>query len=369
MKDGAVMKIVTVVGARPQFVKAAVLSRAFSAEAGGHRVEEIIVHTGQHHDAGMSDVFFREMDIPTPRYQLGISGGGHGRMTGQMLERIESVLEAERPDCVVVFGDTNSTLAAALSAAKLNIPVAHVEAGLRSFNMRMPEEVNRIMADHVSRILLCPTEAAIQNLRNEGLQRRPEVRIEITGDVMYDAALFYRNKAIPTPEIGAWMAKHGSRGFYLATIHRAENTDDARRLRAIIVALELIGAEVPIILPLHPRTRRALSTPLRNVHSVPPVGYFDMLSLLEGCKGVLTDSGGLQKEASFFEKPCVTLRDETELIELVEAGVNVMAGAQSDQIIKAERWMRSAAGLVFTRPYGDGAAGSKIARILAQEFA
>jgi UDP-GlcNAc3NAcA epimerase len=256
-----------------------------------------------------------------------------------------------------------------LSAAKLNIPVAHVEAGLRSFNMRMPEEVNRIMADHVSRILLCPTEAAIQNLRNEGLQRRPEVRIEITGDVMYDAALYYRSRAIPTPEIGTWMAKHGSRGFYLATIHRAENTDDASRFREIIVALEVIGAEIPIILPLHPRTRRALSTPLRNVHCFPPVGYFDMLSLLEGCKGVLTDSGGLQKEASFFEKPCVTLRDETEWIELVQAGANVLAGANSEQIIKAERWMRSAAGAVFIRPYGNGAAGTKIASILGQEFA
>ncbi len=319
------MKIVTVIGARPQFIKAAAVSRVFRKKSG---IEEIIVHTGQHFDANMSDVFFKEMDIPYPKHHLGINSLSHGAMTGQMLEKIEQVLLEEKPDWVLIYGDTNSTIAGALAAKKLHISVAHVEAGLRSFNMAMPEEINRILTDRISDILFCPTDAAVNNLKNEGFENF-SVKIIKNGDVMQDAAMFYsQKKKKPTFDV----PEH----FSLATIHRAENTDDKERLVSIFEALDTISANVPVVLPLHPRTKKFLdkyNIKTENIIYVNPVGYLEMVYLLDRCKMVFTDSGGLQKEAFFFKKPCVTLRDETEWIELVENNFNIVVGADKDRII------------------------------------
>jgi UDP-GlcNAc3NAcA epimerase len=366
--NGQALKIVTVVGARPQFVKAAVVSRAidrWNAAARAPLLTEKLLHTGQHYDDNMSDVFFREMHIPAPAWHLGVAGGTHGAMTGRMLEKVEQVLLDERPDAVLVYGDTNSTLAGALAAVKLHIPVGHVEAGLRSFNRRMPEEVNRIVADSIAQWLFCPTLAAVQNLRTEG---HDAASIHIVGDVMYDAALFYGPRAVPSAATRALMQRLDP-SFCVCTLHRAENTEDAERLRAICSALDVIGRERGVLLPLHPRTRRvldALGIVFQNVMLAEPVGYFDMLALLRACGAVITDSGGLQKEAFFFEKPCLTLRVETEWVELVELGVNVLAGVTRDSILAA--W-RSLEGRVFdfaARPYGKGEAGSAIVEALAR---
>ncbi|WP_028487993.1 non-hydrolyzing UDP-N-acetylglucosamine 2-epimerase [Thiothrix lacustris] len=321
------MKITTIIGARPQFVKAAVVSRAFRE----HRpdVQETIIHTGQHYDANMSDVFFDELDIPRPDHHLGIGGGTHGQNTGRMLEAIETVLLGDKPDWVLVYGDTDSTLAGALAAAKLHIPVAHVEAGLRSFNRTMPEELNRILTDHVSSLLFTPTDTATRNLANEGITGE---KVQQVGDVMYDAALYYRNKAQRPAGI-----QHDS-GFILSTIHRAENTDNPERLSNIIGALNEVAAETPVILPLHPRTRKLLAQgnyDTRNIALLEPISYLQMVWLLEHCKLVVTDSGGLQKEAYFFGKPCVTTRDETEWVELVDSGWNTLVGANIKRISQA----------------------------------
>lgn len=352
------MKILTVIGARPQFIKASVVSRAISDEDG---MDEVVVNTGQHFDANMSDVFFGQLSLPRPRHQLGIHGGGHGEMTGRMLVELERVMGIEQPDRVIVYGDTNSTLAGALAAAKLHIPVAHIESGLRSFNMRMPEEVNRILTDHVSDILYCPTEIAIENLRNEGFERKP-IEIRLVGDVMQDSALFFANHAkAPTglPPL---------KDFILATLHRAENTDERMRLQSIVEALNRLHTETaPVILPLHPRTRVAIDRfdLDLDVHVIEPVGYLEILWLLKNCGLVLTDSGGVQKESYFFGKRCVTLRDETEWLELVSAGVNVLAGAEQSKIVDA-------AAAAFGQPidsaielYGGGNAAIKIAAHLA----
>jgi UDP-GlcNAc3NAcA epimerase len=360
------MKIVTVLGARPQFVKAAVVSRAIAARNRGGAdglIAETIVHTGQHYDDNMSEVFFREMGIPEPAYRLGIAERLHGRMTGRMLMAIEEILLAMRPDAVLVYGDTNSTLAGALAAAKLHIPVAHVEAGLRSFNLRMPEEINRILVDRISQWLFCPTAAAVRCLQREGARAGT---IFQCGDVMYDAVLHYRLIAQATPATRTLIDK-SSAGYCLATVHRAENTDDSRRLRAIIAALEAIARDEAVIMPLHPRTRRLLDEhgirPSR-LTIVDPVGYFDMLELLARCSLVLTDSGGLQKEAFFLHKPCVTLRDETEWVELVEGGYNVLAGADPARIAKARAGFDGKE-LAWSAPlYGDGRAGDRIVDIL-----
>jgi len=321
------MKIITIVGARPQFIKAAALSREFLKH---NHINEIIVHTGQHFDANMSDVFFEQMEIPKPHYNLDINGLGHGAMTGQMLEKIEKVLINETPDWVLVYGDTNSTIAGALAAKKLHIKVAHVEAGLRSFNMAMPEEVNRILTDRISDLLLCPTDTAIENLDKEGYNNL-DMTVSKTGDVMQDAAIFYTKKEQkPAFEV--------SKQFILATIHRAENTDDLERLSSILLALNTVAEKTPVILPLHPRTRNIISKgnfEVENLSIVDPVGYLEMVYLLEKCKLVMTDSGGLQKEAFFFKKPCVTLRDETEWIELVNGGFNTLVGADYNQILTA----------------------------------
>jgi UDP-GlcNAc3NAcA epimerase len=327
------MKIVTVVGARPQFIKAAAVSRVLRGREG---VEELLVHTGQHYDADMSDVFFEQMNIPRPRHDLEVAGLPHGAMTGHMLEKIEAVLMQERPDVLLVYGDTNSTLAGALAATKLHIPVAHVEAGLRSFNLRMPEEINRILTDRIASLLLCPTETAVANLRAEGYDHLPSTVIN-TGDVMQDAALFYSDRATrpqAVPDIPD--------GFVLATVHRAENTDDPARLRGIVEALNSIHRDLPVVLPLHPRTRNALAREglAFDVHVVSPVGYLEMVWLLQRASLIMTDSGGLQKEAFFFGSPCVTMRDETEWVELVDRGHNRIAGAERAKILEAFEAMR-----------------------------
>lgn len=310
-------KVLAVVGARPQFIKAAAVSRAIRETEG---LEEVMVHTGQHFDADMSDVFFDELDIPAPAHKLAIHGGGHGEMTGRMMAALEPVMQAETPDWVLVYGDTNSTLAGAMVAAKLHIPVAHVEAGLRSFNRRMPEEINRVVTDHVATLQFCPTALAVQNLRREGI----ETGVHHVGDVMYDATLFARCKAESRSSLAV---EHGlSAGNYaLATIHRAENTDDPAQLARVVGFLKDRARQTPIILPLHPRTRNAAHSAgmdLDGLVVVAPVGHLDMCKLLSQAAHVYTDSGGLQKEAYFHRVPCTTLRVETEWVETVSHGWN-----------------------------------------------
>jgi len=324
------MKIVTVIGARPQFIKAATISRVIRTLP---NVEEVIIHTGQHFDANMSDVFFEEMDIPKPDYNLEISSLTHGAMTGRMLEKIEQVLLDEKPEWLLVYGDTNSTLAGALAASKLHVKVAHVEAGLRSFNMKMPEEQNRILTDRVSTVLFCPTEQAVENLKLEGYDNI-DIAKNISGDVMYDAALFYKQRS-KKPDI----LKENSfpNGFVLSTIHRAENTDDPQRLKAIISALNTLHKKTPVVLPLHPRTKGIIKNLGLEIDFfiTEPVGYLEMVYLLENCQFVMSDSGGVQKEAYFFNKQCLILRDETEWTELVKYGSNVVVGADTDRILNA----------------------------------
>ncbi len=311
------IRILTIVGARPQFIKAAAVSRAIRANADFH---EIMIHTGQHFDEMMSDVFFRELDIGKPEVNLAINSGTHGSMTGQMLSGIEKCLLDYKPDWVLVYGDTNSTLAGALAAAKLHVPVVHVEAGLRSFNRRMPEEVNRVLTDHVSALLLSPTIAGVDNLAAEGITRG----VYHVGDVMYDAMLYAqkRSREMSTILTGLGLSDGG---FVLATVHRAENTDDPARLQAVMNAIVETANGLPVVLPVHPRTRQAIAcngTHLGSIQAINPVGYIDMVRLLDGSKLVLTDSGGLQKEAYFARRPCVTLRDETEWTETIEHGWN-----------------------------------------------
>jgi len=322
-------KIVTVVGARPQFIKAAAVSRELRKYSD---INEIIVHTGQHYDASMSEVFFDQMSIPQPQYNLGVGGGGHGKMTGRQLEKIEEILVEEMPDYVLVYGDTNSTLAGALAAAKLHIPVAHVEAGLRSYNRRMPEEVNRVLTDHISSLLFVPTAHAAENLRKEGIIGNNVIKV---GDVMLDVTLFYKERAIKPIWFDGLNIDEFS--YILCTIHRAENTDDISRLNGIFDGLRDGG--LPVVLPIHPRTQNVikewkLAVP-NNVHIVPPAGYFEMLWLQAHCNKVATDSGGVQKEAYFHGKYCITLRDETEWVELVENGLNELVGADAARIAKA----------------------------------
>jgi UDP-GlcNAc3NAcA epimerase len=353
------LKIVTVVGARPQFIKAAAVSRVF-LEAGTGVVDEVVVHTGQHFDANMSQVFFDDLDIPKPRYNLDISGGHHGAMTGRMLKAIERVLLEERPDWLLIYGDTNSTLAAALAAAKLHIPIAHVEAGLRSFNRAMPEEINRVMADHVSTLLLCPTEAAVQNLSREGCT----TGVHNVGDVMYDAALFYRDRAVANSTIKARLGL-ADRGFALATCHRAENTDDPQRLSSIMDALAQIALELPVVLTLHPRTRQCLRTHgldrlLKGLTVVEPLPFLDMIALEQAAGLILTDSGGVQKEAFFYGVPCLTMRDETEWVETVRLGANTLVGASTKRIIQAWQALPTTPEAASAHPYGTGDASQKV---------
>lgn len=340
-------KILTVIGARPQFIKAAPVSRALK----GVGLDEHIIHTGQHFDAGMSDVFFDELHIPKPRHHLAVSGGGHGDMTGRMMQALEPVFAQEKPDWALVYGDTNSTLAGALVAAKLHVPVVHVEAGLRSFNKRMPEEVNRILTDHVSALLLCPTQAAVSNLRNEGITQG----VHHIGDVMYDAVMESREFSRARPDILASLGVEEGR-YALATLHRAENTDRRERLEAVLNFLRQRKAVgLTVLLPMHPRTRQkitefGLST--AGIQVCDPVGYLDMGRLLSACAEVLTDSGGMQKEAYFHRKPCVTLRDETEWVETISHGWNRLWTVEGYATRKD------------IADYGDGHSASRIAALL-----
>jgi UDP-GlcNAc3NAcA epimerase len=350
-------KILTVLGARPQFIKAAVVSRAFSKYKSS--INEIIIHTGQHYDANMSEVFFDELNIPRPSYNLGVGGGSHGANTGRMLEKLESLMQSEHPDLVMVYGDTDSTLAGALSAVKLHIPVVHVEAGLRSFNRKMPEEINRVLTDHIASILLAPTDSARNNLFNEGIAVSST---HVIGDVMYDAALYYKSKASKP----IWFDELGIApgAFVLSTVHRAENTDDRKRMESILYGLSDAGSLV--ILPLHPRTRKKieemnLDIP-ENVRVVEPVSYLEMVWLEVNCKLIATDSGGVQKEAYFHGKPCVTLREETEWVELVECGANRLVGTDAKLIAEAIHEMPA---YIETKQfYGQGNSGELIANLI-----
>lgn len=369
------LSLLSVVGARPQFVKAAVISRLIRSSQYRDKLHECLVHTGQHYDDNMSAVFFREMEIPEPEINLQIGSGSHGAMTGAMLAQLEHVMIEQRPGAVLVYGDTNSTLAGALAASKLNIPVVHVEAGLRSFMMAMPEEQNRIIADRLSTVLFCPTETAVNNLTHEGipfsqpdLPNADQKAVFFSGDVMLDASLYYsqKQKAMLLNEALASLVE---RPFYLATLHRAENTDDPARLTAIVKALNEFDT-LPAILPLHPRTRKILSQEglefASHIHAIDPVGYFDMLVLEDRCRFVVTDSGGVQKEAYFFGKPCITLRDSTEWVELVQHGWNTLVGANTEKILSALQSMPGYGETV--QLYGDGHAGEFIVETLLNIF-
>jgi UDP-GlcNAc3NAcA epimerase len=362
------MKIITIVGARPQFIKAAMVSRAIAGHnrRGHSPIEEQILHTGQHYDENMSGIFFDDMDIPRPAWELPCGESSHGGMTGRMLAEIEKILLDVRPDRALVYGDTNSTLAGALAAAKLHIPVAHVEAGLRSFNKQMPEEINRILTDHVSSLLLCPTLTAVHNLANEGI----DDGVHHVGDVMYDAALLFGARA----EASSGILRHlgiEDRPFRLCTVHRAENTDSRERLSSIFEALAECAAETfPVVVPLHPRTRRCLESygllaqaeRHPGILLTPPLGYLDMTLLEKRAVTILTDSGGVQKEAYFHRTPCITLRDETEWIETVESGWNRIAGWQAARILRCIQQSRPATQEIDE--YGTGCAAALITRLL-----
>jgi UDP-GlcNAc3NAcA epimerase len=346
------MKVLTVVGARPQFIKAAPVSRILR-----RRHQEVLVHTGQHYDHNMSELFFRELSIPEPDLNLGVGSGPHGAQTGAMMAGLERVAQEQLPEWLLVYGDTNSTLAGALVAAKLHIPVAHVESGLRSFDRRMPEEVNRVLADHVSDLLFCPTEVAVRNLAREGVERG----VHLVGDVMYDAFVFNLGAASQSTKIVAERGLDRAE-FALVTVHRAENTDDPERLRSIVSGLERSGLEV--VLPLHPRARARLAElPNSRIQIIEPVGYLEMLALEQAASVIATDSGGVQKEAYFLGTPCVTLRDSTEWTETVATGWNRLVGADSEKIAESMRSFRPAG----PRPplFGDGHAAEKIVEVLS----
>ena len=389
------MKILTILGARPQFIKAGSVSREIAKD---DEVEEVIVHTGQHYDTNMSDIFFDEMKIPKPNYFLGIGGMSHGAMTGQMIEKIEELVLKEKPDWVLVYGDTNSTLAGAIVASKLHIKLAHIEAGLRSFNMKMPEEVNRILTDRVSDILFCPTDAAVENLKKEGFPFKLSTNnyqlITNVGDVMQDGAMFYKQFAKRPEATKNQQLK--TNNYILCTIHRAENTDNINRLKNIFESLDEISKEIQVILPFHPRTRKIVSSlwslvdseekgvyylktnnqkpetknqqlKTNNLIIIDPVGYLEMVWLIDNCSLVMTDSGGLQKEAYFFEKRCITLRDETEWVELVDIGMNTLVGADKAKIVSSfwsivskNHKLKTKNQQQKTNLYGDGRASKKI---------
>ena len=351
------MKIVSVVGARPQFIKAAVVSRALRRQH-----QEFLLHTGQHYDYEMSELFFQELGLPQPDVNLGVGSGSHAQQTAEMLVGTERVLLQERPDWVLVYGDTNSTLAGALAAAKLCLPVAHVEAGLRSFNRAMPEEINRVVADHLSDLLFCPTQTAVENLAREGIT----AGVHRVGDVMYDLLL----QSLPLAEGTSTILQRldlQPGAYLLATVHRAGNTDIRENLAGILAGLSAVGETV--VLPLHPRTRRAVAewslAPAENVRLIDPVGYLDMLVLEKNARLILTDSGGVQKEAYWLGIPCLTLREETEWVETVEVGWNTLVGTSPDRIVEAVRTFSPRG----ERPalFGDGRAGERIAQILEEK--
>ena len=346
------MKVITVLGARPQFIKAAPLSEALRKNH-----EEKIIHTGQHYDYQMSDVFFEELGIPKPDYFLGVGSKQHGAQTGEMLTRVEEILLKEKPDWVLVYGDTNSTLAGALAAAKLHIPIAHVEAGLRSYNRQMPEEVNRVLTDHISTLMFCPTDQAVKNLSLEGLTQG----VVRTGDVMADA-LYYHARRAEERSLQKNL-RYPKKSYLLATVHRAENTDDPSRLQGIMHAFAQIEGQ--IVLPLHPRTKKLLKdhhlTIPKNVDVIEPVGYLEMIFLEKEAEFILTDSGGVQKEAYLWQVPCVTLRDETEWVETVNTGWNTLTGANPEEIVGAVmNYRNQPLPLHLENLYGNGRASAEI---------
>lgn len=372
------MKIVTVVGARPQFIKMAAVHRAIERlNKTKRRVDEVLVHTGQHYDTVMDKVFFEELELPQPDYHLGVGSGSHARQTGMMLERIEAVLEKEKPEWVMVYGDTNSTLAGALAAAKLNLPVVHVEAGLRSYERSMPEEVNRVLTDHLSAILFCPTSHSVKNLEREGIKNGKKRIVVNVGDVMYDSILYYskfaEKKSTVLHDLNLVRPAPGRSAphYYLATLHRAENTDHPGRLRSILKALNQIGKTVPVILPLHPRTKKRMDghdlfSGSRSIRFIDPVSYLAMLKLEKNASAILTDSGGVQKEAYWFKVPCLTLRDETEWVETVKGGRNVLVGIEPEKIVREITRLENGSRneWISTGIFGDGKASEKIVRIL-----
>jgi len=358
------IKILTIIGARPQIIKAAALNRAIK-NGFSDKIEEKILHTGQHYDENMSEVFFREIGIPTPHFNLNIGSGRHGEQTARMIMGIEQVLTDEKFDAVVVFGDTNSTLAGAVTASKIHIPIVHIEAGLRSFNMAMPEEINRVLTDHLADYLFCPTYAAVRNLKQEGITKG----VVHTGDVMYDAALTFGKIAEQTSTILASLQLEAKQ-FYLCTVHRAENTDNRERLTQIVQALvEVARSDCPVILPLHPRTKKYLATwqlystieSNKAFKLIEPVDYLDMIMLEKQAKTILTDSGGVQKEAYFHRTPCITLRDETEWVETLESGWNQLAGYRKEHILFC---LANKTKKTEIEEYGDGHAANKIIQAL-----
>jgi UDP-GlcNAc3NAcA epimerase len=351
------MKIFTIVGARPQFIKAASVSRILRSQP---QLSEVLVHTGQHYDSKMSDIFFQELNIPEPDYNLGVGSGTHGFQTARMLEGIESLLLQEKPDWVLVYGDTNSTVAGAIAAAKLHIPLAHVEAGLRSFNKVMPEEINRVITDRISDLLFAPTQTALDNLANEGLS--PVTRF--TGDVMYDSVIYYREQILASP--GKYLTEDFPAQYILATVHRAENTDNPTSLKDIFSALSDI--EMPVVVPIHPRTAKLISGKMtigNNIRIIEPMGYLEMLKLTMGAHKVITDSGGLQKEAYFLGRPCITIRTETEWVETLHDGWNVITGSNPERILKAVTAPPPTANR--GNQFGDGKAAEKIANYLLNQ--
>lgn len=390
------MKIITIVGARPQFIKVGAVCRAIEKynrrASSKNRIDEILVHTGQHYDYVMDKVFFEELELPKPVYHLGVGSGSHAQQTGMMLERLEPVLEKEKPDGVVVYGDTNSTLAGALAAAKLNIPVVHVEAGLRSYVRSMPEEINRVVTDHVSTFLFCPTNQAVKNLAKEGIKPGAGKIVKNVGDVMYDSILYYskiaEKKSTILKDLGFLAPssvgntdlrslRTGTERFrtvpyYLVTLHRAENTDAPKKLKSILRALDEIGGKIPVVLPLHPRTKKMIHTFCllprgRSIKLIDPVSYFDMLSLERQAKAILTDSGGVQKEAYWFKVPCFTLREETEWVETVRSGWNVLVGAATRRIVEEVNSLsRRKPSSKWKGIFGDGRASQRIVQTLIE---
>ena len=382
----SIKKIITVIGARPQIIKAAAISRAISSHY-SDQLEEFIVDTGQHYDENMSEVFFNELGIPKPAYNLNVGSGAHGAMTAKMMEGLESLFQTEKPDAVLVYGDTNSTLAAALAAAKIHIPVIHVEAGLRSFNKSMPEELNRIACDHMSSLLFSPTKAGMNNLKNEGFDLTPAKKANIDrpniyhcGDVMYDNSLFFSELS---EEKSTILVENNltKNQFVLCTIHRDTNTDDAVNLQSIFSALLQIQKEsnLDIILPLHPRTKKKMEELLgdellaqmldsNGFKIIPPAGFLDIIALEKNARIIVTDSGGLQKEAFFFKKPCVILREQTEWIEIVENGNARLAGSNKELIVRSSKEMLEKTDFTYPDLFGDGAAASFICQKIMEEL-
>ena len=349
-------KIVSVIGARPQFIKAGAISRKILENT---EIEEVLIHTGQHYDSKMSEVFFKELEIPSPKYNLGIGGFSHGAMTGRMIEGIEKILLEEKPNFTLVYGDTDSTLAGALASVKLQIPVIHIEAGLRSFNMQMPEEINRILTDRISSLLFAPTKRAVENLQREGFENF-DCEIVCSGDVMYDVALYYKDRAKKPNMVFP-------KEFILCTLHRAENTEKLQKMKNIFEALNKISSQIPVIMPLHQRTQNKIlvnNIQAENIYFIEPLGYLEMVWALQNCVMVATDSGGLQKEAYYFKKPCITLREETEWVELLEVGCNCLVGADAEKIYQAFKKMSDINLNFDALLYGNGNASQKILEVI-----